>query len=98
MTLHELIKQCPTNGFDNIQVWVEANPAYDFKGSGNTIFLISQPFGDSGAIEPLTLQEIINFSEELDYLAEDIIFKCEYELHELKTSEWHENKLTLYFS
>ena len=98
MTLHELIKQCPTDGFDNIQVWVEANPAYDFKGSENTIFLISQPFGDSGEIEPLTLQEVIDFAGELEVSLEDIILKCEYELIEFKSSEWHENKLTLYYS
>jgi len=98
MTLHELIKQYPADKFDNIQVWVEANPAYDFKGSDSTIFLISQPFGDSGEIEPLTLQEVLDFAKELEVSFEDIILKCEYELIELKSSEWHENKLTLYYS
>lgn len=98
MTLHDLIKQCPTDAFESIQIWVEGNPSYDFKGGESTIYLISQPFGDSNSIETLTLQEIIKFSEELDYSVEDIIFKCEYELQELKSSEWHENKLTLYFS
>ena len=97
MTLHQLIKQCPTDGFDNIQVWVEANPAYDFKGSEDTIFLISQPFGDSGEIEPLTLQEVIDFALELETPEEDTILLCEYEMEELKSCEWHGTKLTLYF-
>ena len=68
-----------------------------FKGDSNGILLISQPFGDSLEIEPVTLEEIVNFSIELDFSEEDIILVCEYEMEDLKSSEWHGNKLTLYF-
>lgn len=98
MTLLDIINQCPTKDLSSIKVWVEANPSYDFKGDSNGILLISQPFGDSLELETLTLQEIIDFSKELDFNEEDIILLCEYEMEDLKSCEWHENKLTLYFS
>ena len=97
MTLQEIINECPIQDLSLIEVWVEANPAYDFKGSEDTIFLISQPFGDSGEIEPLTLQEVIDFALELETPEEDTILLCEYEMEELKSCEWHGTKLTLYF-
>ena len=98
MTLLDLVKNCPNTDLSSIEVWVEANPAYDFKGDSNGILLISQPLGDSLEIEALSLQEIIDFSKELDFDEEDIILLCEYEMEELKSHEWYEHKLTLYFS
>lgn len=97
MTLLEIINQCPIQDFSDTQVWVENNPAYDFKGDSNRILLISQPFSNSEEIEPLTLEEIVNFSIEMNFSEEDIILVCEYEMKDLKSSEWHGNKLTLYF-
>jgi hypothetical protein len=97
MTLLDIINQSSVKDLSSIQVWVESNPAYDFKGDSNAIFLISQPLGDSLNIETLTLQEVVDFSKELDFSEEDIILVCEYEMEDLKSSEWHGNKLTLYF-
>lgn len=97
MTLLEIINKCPVQDFSDTHVWVENNPVYDFKGDSNGILLISQPLGDSLEIEPVTLEEIVNFSIELDFSEEDIILVCEYEMEDLKSSEWHGNKLTLYF-
>lgn len=98
MTLLDLVKNCPTTDLSSIKVWVEANPAYDFKGDSNGILLISQPLGDSLEIDALSLQEIVDFSKELDFDEEDIILLCEYEMEDLKSHEWYKNKLTLYFS
>jgi len=98
MTLQYLLNGSPTTDYTQVEVFIGDNPVYDYKGSGQTIYLISQPFGDSNFIETVQLQEIINFSKDLDFPEEDIIFICEYELQELKSSEWHENKLTLFYS
>lgn len=97
MTLLDIIKSTERQDFSSVEVWVENNPAYDYKGTLNSIYIISQPFGDSDKIEPLTVQEIINFSKELDVSEENIKFICEYELQELNLFEWLENKLILFF-
>lgn len=98
MTLLDIIQQCPTADPSVMEVWVENNAAYDFKGSVNSILLISQPFGDSDDVETLKLSEIIDFTKELDLSEEDVTLSDEYEMEELKSCEWHENKLILYFS
>jgi len=98
MTLQEIINECPIQDLSLIEVWVEANPAYDFKGTEDSILVISQPFGDSVNLDTLNLQEIQDFAKELDFPQEDVTLYCEYEMVELKSCEWHENKLTLYFS
>ena len=98
MTLLDIIQQCLTANPSSIEVWVENNTAYDFKGSVNSILLISQPFGDSDDVETLKLSEIIDFAKELDFSEEDVTLLDEYEMEELKSCEWQENKLILYFS
>jgi len=98
MTLLDIIQQCPTTNPSVIEVWVENNAAYDFKGSINSILLISQPFGDSDDVETLRLSEIIDFAKELDFSEEDVILLDDYEMEVLKSCEWDENKLTFYFS
>lgn len=97
MTLLEIINLSPIQDLNDTQVWIDKNPTYDFKGNSNAILLISQPLGDSLDIEPLTLEEIVNFSIELNFSEEDIILVCEHEMKDLKSCKWHGNKLTLYF-
>lgn len=97
MTLLEIINLSPIQDLNDTQVWIDKNPTYDFKGDSNGILLISQPLGDSLDIEPLTLEEIVNFSIELNFSEEDIILVCEHEMKHLKSCKWHGNKLTLYF-
>ena len=97
MTLQDILNQCPVRDLSETQVWVEKNPAYDFKGSENSILLISQPLGDSLDLEPLTLEEIFNFALELEIPEEETILLCEYEMEELKSCEWHGTNLVLYF-
>lgn len=97
MTLLDIINTCPVQDYSDTQVWVENNPTYDYKGDSNGILLISHPFDNSLEIEPLTLEEIINFSIELDFSEEDIFLICEHEMVDLKSSEWQGTKLVLYF-
>lgn len=97
MTLQDILNQCPVRDLSETQVWVESNPAYDFKGSENSILLISQPLGDSLDLEPLTLEEVFNFALELESSEEETILLCEYEMEELKSCEWHGTKLVLSF-
>jgi len=44
MTLQDVINQCPTSDYSKIEVWVETNPAYDYKDNLEFISLISDPF------------------------------------------------------
>ena len=97
MTLLDILKSSESQDFSNTEVWVENNPAYDYKGGADSIYIISQPFGDSNEIETLTVQEIINFSEELEVSEENLKFICEYESQELNSFQWLENKLILSF-
>jgi hypothetical protein len=97
MTLQDIINQCPILDLSETQVWVEKNPAYDFKSSENSILLISQPLGDLLDLEPLTLEEVFNFDLELESPEGNTKLVCEYEMKELKSSEWHGTKLMLYF-
>ena len=73
------------------------NPVYDYKEGDQSIYLISYPFEGTGELEPVTLQELIDFSKELEYPEDNITFLCEYELQELTSSSWLGTKLTLHF-
>ena len=97
MTLLDILKSSEDQDLSNTEVWVENNPTYDQKGGADSIYIISQPFGDSNEIETLTVQEIINFSEELEVSEENLKFICEYESQELNSFQWLENKLILSF-
>ena len=97
MTLLDILNECPVQDLSSAEVWVIDYPAYDFKGYENGILLISQPFGNSLEIETLTLQEVVDFGKELDYSEDRIVLMCEYEMQELKSFTWKENKLVLDF-
>lgn len=97
MTLLDILRTAPSGDYSSVEVYVGDNPAYDYKGSLDSIYIISQPFGDSHQIETLTVQEIINFSEELEVSEENLKFICEYESQELNSFIWLENKLILSF-
>jgi hypothetical protein len=97
MTLQYLLNGCPSCDYSNIEIFIENNPVYDFKGGDQTIILISGPFENLDKLQPITLQEVIQYSKELNYPEDNITFLCEQELQELKSSEWHGTKLMLYF-
>lgn len=97
MTLAYLINGSPTTNHSEVEVYVENNPVYDYKGNNQTIYLLSEPFEDSDQLEPVTLQELIDYSSELDFPLENINFICEYELQELTSSSWLGTKLILHF-
>lgn len=97
MTLQYLLRGCPNCLYSDIQVYIENNPVYDYKERDQSIYLISYPFEGTGELEPVTLQELIDFSKELEYPEDNITFLCEYELQELTSSSWLGTKLTLHF-
>jgi len=97
MTLQYLLRGCPNCLYSDIQVYVENNPVYDYKEGDQSIYLISHPFEVTEELEPVTLQELIDFSKELEYPEDNIIFLCEYELQELTSSSWLGTKLILHF-
>lgn len=98
MTLEDIIKQCPITDFTKIKVYVENNPTYDYKDNQDFISLISDPFEFEGDMETITLQEIIDFAEDLDYPKDILKLQCEHQYEQLNSNEWLENRLTLYFS
>ena len=97
MTLLYLINGSPTYNYSDVEVYVENNPVHDYKGNNQTIYLLSEPFEDSDQLEPVTLQELIEYSSELDFPQENINFMCEQELQELTSSSWLGTKLILHF-
>lgn len=97
MTLHYLLNGSPTFNYSNVEIYVEGNPVYDYKSREQTIILISTPYEDTETLVPVNLQEILEFSKELDYPEENITFVCEQELQELTSSTWQGTKLTLFF-
>jgi len=98
MTLQDVINQCPTSDYSKVEVWVENNPAYDYKDNQDFISLISDPFEFDGSMETITLQEIVDFAEDLEYPKDILKLQCEHQYEQLNSNEWLENRLTLYFS
>lgn len=97
MTLQYLLKGCPTSNYSFIEVYVEGNPVYDYKSKEQTVILLSIPFEETVDLDPINLQELVDFSKELDYPEDNITFLCEQELQELTSSTWQGTKLTLHF-
>ena len=98
MTLEEVINQSPTSDFATIKLFVNENPAFDFKDFNTSISLISFPISPENEMDILNLQEVINFSKDLDYPDNILTFICEEKETKLNTIKWKENQLIFYSS
>lgn len=95
MTLQEIIKSCPSTNFSSIYLYVGDNCVWDYKEGVESIQLISQePCIES---EKVTLQELIDYSKELEYPEDILTLECEYEELELKSAIWSKDKVSFSF-
>lgn len=95
ITVQEIIKSCPFQNYVDIYLYVEGNCVWDYKEGKKSILLISEtPCIEN---EKVTLQELIDYSNELDYPNDILTLECEQEMLPLKSYEWLDKKLILFY-
>jgi len=98
MTLLEVIKQSPTPDYHLVNLYIENNPVYDYKDIGTSLSLISLPLLLDDGMDILNLQELIDFSNQLEYSDNILTLICEDKGINLNTIKWTENQLIFYYS